>query len=164
MSNKVTKTYFLLSEEDDLYYKGYYKDTKGNKIDNPTKGVNDAKDGKPVNGEWYFRFPEPFLQSTNPRSIEVHYITVATKKSDGSDLLNRESMTGDIIMHADFIKRDAYLKHTVMLCNQMRTKFKKYAYTSPDQIFKVWFTSFVDKNYRFAYDNTKFVIEMMLIY
>ena len=162
MSNKVTKTYFLLSEEDDLYYKGYYKTTKGEKIENPSKG-KDA-DGQTKNGEWYFRFPEPFIHSTNPRSIEVHYITVATKDGSNDNVVQKESMTGDIILHADFIKRDAYLKNTVMLCNQMRTKFKKYAYTSPDQIFKVWFTSFVDKDYKFAYENTKFVIEMMLIY
>ena len=163
MSNKVTKTYFLLSEEDDLYNKGYYKDSKGNPLENPSKNKIDSE-GKKANGEWHFRFPEPFIHSTNPRYIEVHYITVATKDAQNNNLVQKESMTGDIILHADFIKRDAYLKHTVMLCNQMRTKFKKYEYISPDQEFTVWFTSFVDKKYNFTYDNTKFVIEMMLIY
>ena len=167
-SSKVTKTYFLISEEDDLYHKGYFtqKDANGNvvKLKNPT--FDNADKDNPC--KWTFRFPEQFIHSTQPRSIEVHNITIATnpveKDNNGQALLKNKVITGDIVMHADFIKRDAYLKHTVMICNQMRTKFKKYAYTSPDQTFNVWFTSFSDPNWVAKASDTKFLIEMMLIY
>ena len=167
--NKVTKTYFLISEEDDLYNKHYfdYYDQQGNlvKVTNPT--FDAPNKDNPC--KWVFRFPEQFIHSTQPRSIEVHNITIATNPVDNNNnggvaLLNNNVITGDIVMHSDFIKRDAYLKHTVMICNQMRTKFKKYAYTSPDQTFEVWFTSFSNPNWVAVADRTKFIIEMMLIY
>ena len=160
-STKVTKTYFLISQDDDLYKKGYFKNSDGTALENPTKNANSQNIEK--NGEWYFRFPEQFLQSTNPRSIEVHHITIATNLNQQQQQAQKY-MTGDIILHSDIVKRDPFLKHSVMICNQMRTKFKKYAYTSAEQIFKVWFTSFVEPTWKADYDQTKFIIEMMLIY
>ena len=171
MSNptKVTKTYFLVSNEDGLYEKGYYKTTQpdGSQkvLENPTK---DYPNGQDENGNtvpkqpcrWTFRFPEQFIHSVNPRSIEVHKVTVATNTTGSTN----SSITNDILMHASFIKRDPYLDQTVMIANEIRTKFKKYAYTSAEQTFDVWFTSFAVKNWFAEYGKTKFIIEMMLIY
>ena len=72
-------------------------------------------------------------------------------------------MTNDVLRHASFIKRDAYLDHTVMLCNEVRTKYKKYEYTLADPEFKIWFTSFAETDYTFQFQNTKFFLELVLI-
>ena len=169
-TDKVTKTYFLISEEEDMYKKGYfdYKDPQTGEMkrpENPTFAAPTSDN--PC--KWKFRFPEQFIHSTMPRSIEVHNITIATNpvekgNAPGINILNNSVITGDIVMHSNFIKRDPYLKHTVMICNQMRTKFKKYAYLSSDQTFDVWFTSFSDPTWVAQADRTKFIIEMMLIY
>lgn len=150
---KVTKTYYLISHEDDLYEKGYYKDAKGNPLPNPTK--NDPN----KNGEWYFRFPEQFINSTNPRFIEVQMVSSCNPVVNGGN-----NMTGDIVFHTSFIKRDWYLDHACMIANQVRTKYKKYAYTSSEDTFRVWFTAFTNKAWVSSFKDTKFVIEMMLIY
>ena len=77
-----------------------------------------------IDGQAYytFRFPPEFLNSTNPRSIEVHHAKVSATDKSTSAI----KIPNDIVLHADFIKRDAYLDHTVMLCNEVRTKYKKY--------------------------------------
>ena len=156
---KVTKTYFLISEEDDLYTKGYYKDSEGKNLKNPTFEQN--YDGHP---HWVFRFPEQFIHSVNPRSIEVHKVTLITNDANGQN----NTLVADILKHSSFIKRDSYLDGTVMICNQLRTKFKKYAYTSADQTFEIWFTSFLQGKdpgkWKAKPNQTKFIIEMMLIY
>ena len=149
---KVTKTYYIISHKDDLYEKGYYKDANGKTESNPTKGKNE-------NGKWYFRFPQEFINSTNPRSIEVQMVSTCNPVVNGGN-----NMTGDIVFHTSFIKRDWYLDHACMIANQVRTKYKKYAYTSSEEYFEVWFTSFTNDKWISKFDETTFVIEMMLIY
>lgn len=112
-----------------------------------------------VNGRWWFRFPEQFITSKNRKWIEVHHVRISWQNNIGG-----QEMTNDCVLHADFIKRDAYLDHTVMICNETRTKYKKYEYTSADQYFSIWFSSFANSRFNFAYGTTKFLIELMLIY
>ena len=118
-----------------------------------------------INGEAYytFRFPPEFLHSTNPRSIEVHHAKVSAVDSTTKQM----KIPNDIVLHADFIKRDAYLDHTVMLCNEVRTKYKKYAYYSKDQYYRIWFSLFTGKDAdekKIPLADTHFIIELMLIY
>ena len=159
---KQTKTYWIITQDDDLYKNKKFKtyDTDGTtlkEIDNPTADTD-------TNGVWYFRFPEPFIQSKNRRWIVVQHVLEAHNEDDGNYKQGGMEMTNDVLLHASFIKRDAYLDHTVMLCNEVRTKYKKYEYTSADPEFTVWFTSFAESDFKFTYQRTRFFIEMMLIY
>lgn len=108
---------------------------------------------------WTFRFPEEFINSRQPKSIEVHQVKIIYLND------NRSSVEAkDVILHSDIIKRDAYMDHSVMVCNETRTKYKKYAWNAPDKTFQVWFTSFVTPSKVFEQDGIDFMIEMMLIY
>ena len=142
------KTYFIINQGDDCY-STYFGDGQPN----PRRG-NPA-----VEGRWYFRFPEEFLNSTNRKWIEVQHVAVSFKDNNGV-----MRMTNDIVLHSTFIKRDAFLENTVMICNETRTKYKKYEYTSNDKFFEIWFTSFTSPNFQVKYDDTTFIIELMLIY
>ena len=108
---------------------------------------------------WTFRFPEEFINSRQPKSIEVHQVKIIY-----TDNNRHAKETKDIILHSDIIKRDAYLDHSVMVCNEIRTKYKKYAWNSVDKTFQIWFTSFSDPTKEFNEDELDFMIEMMLIY
>ena len=108
---------------------------------------------------WTFRFPEEFINSRQPKSIEVHQVKIIFR-----NVLRNAIETKDLILHSDIIKRDAYLDHSVMVCNETRTKYKKYAWNSPDKTFQVWFTSFVTPDKELDQDDADFMIEMMLIY
>ena len=154
MSNlKQTKTYWIITEKDDLYLNEKYKDRNGKGQPNPTKGQST------VNGKWYFRFPEQFIQSTNRKWIVVQHALLSYQNSE-----SEMKMTDDVILHSSFVKRDPYVDHAVMLCNEVRTKYKKYEYISHDPNFEIWFTSFAKDGFVFPYDTTKFFIELMLIY
>ena len=158
-ATKVTKTYFLVSEKDDVYKKGIMLNPNDGSNTNPT--MNNSKTSGHC--KWTFRFPEEFIHSVNPRFIEVHNITLACNGVDSTSGAPTRIL-GDIMLHSSFIKRNDYLDKSVMICNQMRTKFKKYAYTSAEQTFDVWFTSFINPNWRAEFEKTTFIIEMMLIY
>ena len=166
---KQTKTYWIITEKDDLYNQGYFKDQAGQGIRNPT----DAPYNNPINaanapnGRWTFRLPEQFIQSTNRKWIVVQHVleSYTARQNNGVPLANGQlKMTNDVILHSSFVKRDPYVDHAVMLCNEVRTKYKKYEYTSHDPYFEIWFTSFADDQFRFYYGDTKFFIELMLIY
>ena len=158
---KQTKTYWIITDDDDLYRNGYYKDQNGVGIINPTGDPNNPNG--PQNAHWYFRFPEQFIQSTNRKWIVVQHALVSYEDRNNP---NSMLMTNDVILHSSFVKRDPYVDHAVMLCNEVRTKYKKYEYTSHDPNFEIWFTSFAADNFQFKYDHSKtqFFIELMLIY
>ena len=162
---KQTKTYWIITEKDDLYNQGYYKDEDGEKLSNPTRDETQNYASK-KNGRWYFRFPEQFIQSTNRKWIVVQHVLESHphQKDTGEEELSQFDMTNDVILHASFVKRDPYIDHAVMLCNEVRTKYKKYEYTSHDPNFEIWFTSFAVDKYKFYQNTTKFFIELMLIY
>lgn len=151
---KQTKTYWIITQDDDLYNQGYYKDSNGQAIENPTKGSSTT------NGKWYFRFPEAFIESTNRKWIVVQHVLESHSRSSTGGMI----MTDDVLLHSSFIKRDPYLDHTVMLCNEVRTKYKKYEYVSGSYEFEIWFTSFAQDNFVFPFDSTRFFLELMLIY
>ena len=165
---KQTKTYWIITQDDDLYKNGYYKDMNGVGIQNPTWDPNNPFDPN-TPGRWYFRFPEQFIQSTNRKWIVVQHVLESHYPRQANNLdipnLNAERvMTDDMILHSSFVKRDPYVDHAVMLCNEVRTKYKKYEYTSHDPYFEIWFTSFAEPDFKSYYDDTKFFIELMLIY
>lgn len=159
------KTYFIVNQDDDIYTVD--RETGKSSAHNPTSKDSEDKtsweNNEQPNGRWTFRWPEEFLNSTNRKWIEVHHVYIAWKEV-GAPAATRVQMTNDSILHSDLVKRDAYLDHTVIVCNETRTKYKKYEYCSPDKTFSVWFSSFANPKFKFDYDNTKFIIEMMLIY
>ena len=148
---RTRKTYVILNELTDVHRM------------NPADGngqLSQAILNGQANAVFIYRFPEEFINSTRPRSIEVHHCKVAHPLNQN----HQNIAANDIILHADFIKRDTYLDHSVMVCNETRTKYKKYAYTSPDQYFKIWFTSFTVPGFTFQYNAIHFFLELMLIY
>ena len=162
---KQTKTYWILTQDDDLYKNSKYKTWDAN--GNESAEVNPTSTDNTVNGVWYFRFPDAFIHSKNRKWIVVQHVIEShnqTASDSDSDTSGGMEMTNDVLLHASFIKRDAYLDHTVMLCNEIRTKYKKYEYTSSDPEFTIWFTSFANENFVFSYEKTRFFIELMLIY
>ena len=152
---KQTKTYWIINEQDDLYNKGAYRDENGKMIANPGSNHN------AINATWHFRFPEQFIQSTNRKWIVVQHALLSYEDPQNP---GRMLMSDDVILHSSFVKRDPYVDHAVMLCNEVRTKYKKYEYISHDTNFDIWFTSFSHDDWVFPYDSTKFFIELMLIY
>ena len=155
---KQTKTYWIITQDDDLYTNGKFKNADG--TDTQKNPTNDGSTS--TNGVWYFRFPEAFIQSKNRKWIVVQHVLEAHNQDNKTQ--GGMEMTNDVLLHASFVKRDAYLDHTVMLCNEVRTKYKKYEYTSADPEFTIWFTSFAQSDFVFPFSTTKFFIELMLIY
>ena len=166
MSNlKQTKTYWIITQKDDLFECGYYKDENGKAIKNPTKSEDTVPIAQRPNGRWFFRFPEQFIQSTNRKWIVVQHVLESHPKQDsGIEYPDEKQMTNDVILHSSFVKRDPYVDHSVMLCNEVRTKYKKYEYTSHDTNFEIWFTSFAKDDFKFLNPSCHFFIELMLIY
>lgn len=101
-----------------------------------------------------YRFPDEFISSRNPRWIEVHHCKAIY---DGH-------MYADMILHSDIIKRDAYLDRSVMVVNETRTKYKKYAFTTHDTEFTIWFTNFTSPKTAIEKEKLRFMVELMLIY
>ena len=149
------KTYVMLCEKDDQYEILHIGANGGEP--NPST-IQDPQTHQLPNARWWFRFPEQFITSKNKKWIEVHHVKISWADGQG------QHITNDCVLHADFVKRDAYLDHTVMVCNETRTKYKKYEYTSPEQYFSIWFTSFANPGYKFDFSTTRFIIELMLIY
>ena len=107
-----------------------------------------------VNAMYTYKFPDAFINSKNPRWVEIHHCK-AVINGLASD---------DIILHSDIVQRDAYLDHAIMNVNETRTKYKKYEYTQQEHYFHIWFTSFAEPNIAITDANISFMCEMMLIY
>ena len=106
------------------------------------------------NAMYTYKFPDAFINSKNPRWIEVHHCKVVVNGG----------ATQDIILHSDVVQRDAYLDHAIMNVNETRTKYKKYEYTQQEHYFHIWFTSFARPDTAINDANVSFMVEMMLIY
>lgn len=78
-------------------------------------------------------FPPEFVWSTNKRYIEVQSCTMVRSG-------NPEEKQRAIMMHADFVQRDAYQDCGVCFCNDVKAKYKKYEYRGTKDCFKLWFT------------------------
>ena len=78
------------------------------------------------------RFPIDFLQSKNDKIIQVKWCRA----------LYNGKLVGDILVHADFVQRDAYLDHFICFTNTSDSQkyIAKYNYIGNKPEFKVWFT------------------------
>ena len=101
-----------------------------------------------------FRFPDAFINSKNPRWVEIHHCKLSCNGS----------ISQEFILHSDIVQRDAYCDHAIMNINETRTKYKKYEYTQQNQYFTIWFTSFTTPKTAVPDKNIEFMCEMMLIY
>ncbi len=96
-------------------------------------------------------FPPEFIASKNRR-----YIVVEQCKA----IIN-EQLVGDVIMHADFIERDAYLDHSCCFVNEQPNKdTAKYEYTGYKQHFNIWFTDMMQQIIK----PETFTLRLLLIY
>ena len=96
-------------------------------------------------------FPSAFLASKNKR-----YIIVEQCKA----VINDE-LVGDVIMHADFIERDAYLDHSCCFVNEQPNKdTAKYEYKGYRKGFNLWFTDMKGNKV----DVDAFILRLLLVY
>ena len=102
-----------------------------------------------------FKFPQEFIDSKNKRWVEFHHAKVTYDKDED---------TKELVLHSDIIQRDPYLDHSVMVINEVRTKYKKYEYTQHNDTFTIWFSSFKTPKGNVLPENVRFMVEMMLIY
>ncbi len=96
------------------------------------------------------QFPWQFTATLKPKFIHVQHCRCIYK----------DSLVGDVQLHASFVLRDAYLNGFVCYTNTILTKYKKYEYTSSISNFNVWFTDMDGK----PIDVQNFTLEMMLEY
>ena len=97
------------------------------------------------------KFPPEFLASKNKRFIIVEQCKAVYENK----------LIGDVILHADFIKRDHYLDYACCFVNEIPNKdTAKYEYLSNDTTFNVWFTDL--KGEKINIDS--FVLRLLLIY
>jgi hypothetical protein len=110
-------------------------------------------------------FPIEFLQSRNQKWIVVQ----------NCRCIYNGFMTGDIMLHADFIERDRYLDSFCSFTNTILKKYKKWEVINPKQFLTVWFTDIKGNPVNINLDIkpgeqippdtiTDVVIELMLIY
>lgn len=77
------------------------------------------------------KFPPEFISSKNKKFIVVEECKAILK----------DSLVGDVILHADFIHRDHYLDYACCFVNEEANReTAKYEYNSQKQDFKLWFT------------------------
>ena len=97
------------------------------------------------------KFPPEFLASKNQRFIIVEQCKA----------VYADKLVGDVLMHADFIKRDHYMDYACCFINEIPNKdTAKYEYNSTDTTFRLWFTDL--KNNEIEVDS--FVLRLLLIY
>ena len=77
-------------------------------------------------------FPEAFVNSTNPRSIEVQCCHFTYD--------HNTSVRPHWTMHCSFVQSDPYLNKGTITTNETRTKFKTYPYKGCQDTFKIWFS------------------------
>ena len=110
----VTKTYFL--------------------IDKPSSvDVGSITDDKMYEGVYENAFPIEFANAVGDKWIEVRYCFAVFEKY----------LVSDIVLHADFIKRDAYLDHAVSVINFINNGARPDKYQFPEgayKRFRIWFT------------------------
>ena len=98
------------------------------------------------------KFPIDFLQSLNEKTIEVKWCKA----------LYNGKLVGDILVHASFVQRDAYLDHFICFTNtgDSQKYISKYNYIGTKPEFKVWFTNMNGEEVKVD----SFVLSLLLIY
>lgn len=98
--------------------------------------IVDAVDerGIPTACRYEFAFPIEFHSAKNDKWLEIRYCYALFDKY----------LVSDIVLHADFISRDAYLDSTVSVINVLNNGAKPDKYMIPEgsrKFFRVWFTN-----------------------
>ena len=90
------------------------------------------KAGIPIRDHYTFEFPPEFIASRNPKWIVIEECKATMK----------DTLVGDVVLHADFIHRDHYLDYACCFVNEEANKdTAKYEYdNSTRPTFKLWFT------------------------
>lgn len=132
----VIKTYFLVDSE-------------------TCKSVTGGKqyDGTDTGAVYEFQFPIEFYSAKNDKWLEVRYCYALF---DGY-------LMSDIVLHSDFITRDAYLDSSVSVINVLNNGAKPDKYLIPEgspKFFHVWFTNLRGERMT----PNAFQLKMMLIY
>ncbi len=130
----ITKTYFLVDSK------------TCSSVDTKSGGASDA-------GKYEFTFPIEFYSAKNDKWLEVRYCYALF---DGY-------LMSDVVLHSDFISRDAYLDSAVSVINVLNNGAKPDKYLIPEgssKFFHVWFTDLRGK----PMTPTCFQLKMMLIY
>lgn len=111
------------------------------------------KDAEVVDGKFKIKLPPAFCDSKNPRQIIVMQCKATYKNT----------LVGDIVMHADFIKDDHWFDYAVCFINEEpNRKTAKFAYKDYRRDFSIWFS---DLDGNSIHDNLDaFALRMLLIY
>ena len=133
-----TKTYFWVSKETSI------------------EAQQEAKQGGRPQAEsiseFTFNFPPEFIASRNPKWIVIEECKATMK----------DTLVGDVLLHADFIHRDHYLDYACCFVNEEANK-DTAKYELDAQIrstFKLWFTDLHGE----LVDMDAFVFRALLIY
>ena len=99
-----------------------------------------------------FNFPPEFIASRNPKWIVIEECKATMK----------DTLVGDVVLHADFIHRDHYLDYACCFVNEEANKdTAKYELDAQlNKTFKLWFTDLHGE----VVDMDAFVFRALLIY
>ncbi len=106
-----------------------------------------------IDGTYENEFPPEFTYAKGDKWVEVRYCFATFDKY----------LVADVVLHADFIKRDSYLDHTVSVINVLNNGAKPDKYLYPEGASKkcrIWFTNL--KGEKVIPDS--FQLKMLLIY
>ena len=130
------------------YVKTYFLIDKPGSVD-----VGKLTDNSAFEGLYENEFPIEFANAIGDKWIEVRYCFATFEKY----------LVSDIVLHADFIKRDSYLDHAVSVINFINNGARPDKYQFPEgayKRFRIWFTD-LDGN-RVIPDS--FQMKMLLIH
>ena len=97
------------------------------------------------------KFPAEFVASKNKKWIVVEQCKATIK----------DSLVGDVIMHADFIQRDHYLDYSCCFVNEEPNRdTAKYEVVGYLPSFNIWFTDMQQK----PVEVQAFTLRLLLIY
>ena len=98
-------------------------------------------------------FPPEFVSAIGEKYIEVRLCWATVNNI----------LVGDLMLHADFIKRDTYLDHFVNIVNVINNGASPDKYSYPEcssKDFNVWFTDLKGNKV----DVDAFVLKLLLVY
>ena len=102
-----------------------------------------------------------FWTNTKDNILPAEFVASRNKKwivvEECKAILN-DTLIGDVIMHASFVQRDAYLDSSVCFVNEVT--YAKYEIISYQPSFKIWFTDL----HQNPVDVQAFTLKLELIY
>ena len=105
-----------------------------------------------------------FWTNTKENILPAEFVASRNKKwiivEECKAILN-DTLIGDVIMHASFVQRDAYLDSSVCFVNEEANRdTAKYEIISYQPSFKIWFTDLFQK----PIEPQAFTLRLLLIY